>query len=155
VTAAAVLLAGCGGRGEERRRADAERRPTTTELERDQWRRRAQRTCDRWNDDYAHLATAELSTAADAVEHTREVEALATGIAEELREVGLPDEGREDAERLLDLSDEMAEAAGNLTRAAARRDGAAVERVTRRIERLGERINELAERLEVPACGGY
>jgi hypothetical protein len=120
-----------------------------------EWRSEVQAGCQEWNRDYAHLEDAEPSTAEEAVEHTGDVDALASGLAGVLTDAGLPEDDREDAEQLVELSTQMAAAADDLATAAASADGTGVDEATERIESLGESINELAESLQVPACGGY
>lgn len=134
---------------------DGSARASTASAVRFQWQRRAEAGCQRWNDRYAHLRTARPDTAAEAVRHSEEVDQLAAGIARELDRLGLPQRRRGDAERLVELSERMAEATSELAKAAAAGDGPAVDAATRRIERLGEQIDELATDLDVPACGGY
>ncbi len=153
VTLAAALLTSCGGDDEGSRRSTEA--PTSTVLDGDEWRQRAQQGCARWNEDYAHLATADPSTAEEAVQHSREVEELASGLARELRELGPSGDDPREVEQLVELSQDMASAAGELVDAAEGGDGPAVERATRRIGALGDRINAIADRIEVPACGGY
>lgn len=112
--------------------------------------------CARWNRRYAHLQRADPGNAEEALEHTRGVDALASALASEIADAGLPDgEHRSDARRLVEMSDDMADATGELASAATDADGPAIERALARIADLGEQLNRVSEELGVPACGGY
>lgn len=129
--------------------------PSTTVVELQDWQAQVQQGCQEWNERYAHLEDADPGTAEQAVEHTRDVEALARGLVGVLDDAGLPDADRERAEELASLTEDLAEAAAALNEAAESGDGPGVGRATEQLESLGERLNTLATELEVPACGGY
>lgn len=154
-----IALAACG-RDDRATDRDRDRSaPTATDAAAarpvSEWRAEVETACDGWNQDYAHLAGAEPLTADEALEHARDVRSLAKGIDSVLSGAGLPDQGRDSARRLAELTGELADAASDLAGAATAKDGPAIDVATKRIESLGERINPIAEDLGVPACGGY
>ena len=120
-----------------------------------QWREQVGAACERLNEEYAHLEGAEPGDAEEAVAHTRDVEALAQDLAQELERSGLPAEGRSDAQQLRELTAQLSQEATRLREAAEAAEGSAIDEATAGIEELGDRLNQLAERAGVPACGGY
>ena len=129
--------------------------PSTTLVPLQDWKDQVEQGCREWNERYAHLEGAEPGTAEEAVEHTSDVEALARGLVDVIDDAGVPEPDTEDAQLLVELTDDLAEAAGQLHDAAESGDGPRVDRAAAQLEQLGEQLNAVAARLEVRACGGY
>lgn len=153
VSVMALSLAACGGDDEPRRTTTTTSTPSVVPAA--EWRTQLDLACAEWNERYHHLADAEPSSKQEAIEHSQDVRELADGLAGAVAEAGLPDAGRDDAERLVDLSQLIADAASDLAAAAQSADAIAVDGAAERISTLGDELNPLAEELGVPACGGY
>ena len=147
------MVGGCGDDDGDATTTSAA--PSTSTVALADWRDVVDAGCKDWNERFAHLEGAEPSTPEEALRHTAEVHELATGLAEVLAEAGVPDDERDDARRLVELTGDVQDAAGDLAASAAAGDGGGIDDATERIEDLGEQINPLAEGLGVPACGGY
>lgn len=149
--AAGVLVSGCGGDG-----SGVDGGPTSSrEVPRAAWSERLEQGCEELNADYDHLASADPTDRDAAVDHAEDVEAYTDELVELLQASGVPDEDREDAERVVELATDLSDAATDLATAAAEGDEDAAGRAVERMTAAGEAINPLADSLDAPACGGF
>jgi hypothetical protein len=151
---AVTVVGACGG-DDEPVSGDADAPGSTTTVDRDVWSAELDEACAELNRDYEQLADADPSNRDGAIAYAREVDAFAAGLVAVLAEAGTPSAGRDDADALTDLVDELAGAASDLVEAAEDGDVDGVTGATERIVSVGTAINSAAEQLEVPACGGF
>ncbi len=151
LAAVAASMSGCG--------RDEPARPAPTTVDDGALVERLDDECAELNEDYAHLATADPSTADEAVAYAEEVDEFAEEMEQVLRDAAKGVDGdhplAEDVQELLARTAELEGATTSLAEAAAARDPEAVDHATAEVTRLGDEINELVAALDVDTCGGF
>jgi hypothetical protein len=151
----AAFAGACGGDDAASERTGSNGEGSSATVERDTWAADLDQACDELNRDYEQLATADPGDRDEAIAYARDVDAFAASLVEVLADAGVPSEGRDGADELVGLVDDLATAATDLAAAAQDGDVAGVTRAIEQLERIGADVNDAATALDVPACGGF